>query len=599
MFLRLKFATLMTLIVSLLVISACGQNEEKVTATSIPEATKVGTSVGTPNPTAAVSQSPTAVPVLSSGGLVKTGTILDTAITAPYYELDNVRYGGTFKEALSYSSGNLDPKFNNQNISTDSAYVYETLTTWAPNQGDRLYHLEGNLADSWKISDDLTTYTFTLHKGIKWQNIAPVSGREFVADDVVFSLNRYREKDSYWVASYDQIASITAPDKYTVVIKVKEPTAWAINDLFPNIQWVVAPELVKESGGDLGTKMVGTGPYLLKEYGFRRGGTYVRNPDYWKKDLKGNVLPYTDAIETVFITDNATAVAGYRTSQIDRAGNLATEDILNLAKSIPGLRIYSSTTPTRFGISFNTRVKPWSDVNVRRAFNMALDKEKFINQVITVQGNWEWAGPLPWSLISDKPLTSADLGPYYQYNPEESKKLRVQAGFSDGKIKVSTPILFGTPGYHVPRMPVLQALWKKEGIDIEIQAADRAVFQDAYYKREQKDLSLTFQNTGDYTLNWYAQNKFRFTNFQNTSWINDPEVEKVAAAVKVTTDPAKLKEYAKFLWDFETLGSWVIWAPAEPTYIANSPHVRSDTSRQGFTNHAPMRWLSDAPRTTP
>ena len=206
---------------------------------------------------------------------------------------------------------------------------------------------------------------------------------------------------------------------------------------------------------------------------------------------------------------------------------------------------------------------------------------------------------MPWSFITDKPLTLEDLGPYYKYNSDESKKLRIKAGLPDGKIKVSSPILFGTPGYHVPRMPVLQALWKAEGIEIEIQPADRALFQDVYYKREQRDLSLTFQNTGDYTLNWYAQNKFRFTNFQNTSWINDPEVERVAAAVKVTTDPAKLKEYAKFLWDFETLGSWVMWVPAEPTYTASSPHVRSDTSRQGFTNHVSLRWLSDAPRTSP
>ena len=72
-----------------------------------------------------------------------------------------------------------------------------------------------------------------------------MNGREVVADDVVFSFNRYMEKDSVWLPAYSAVESVTAPDKYTVVIKLKEPTAWALNDLFPNIQYVIPPELVK------------------------------------------------------------------------------------------------------------------------------------------------------------------------------------------------------------------------------------------------------------------------------------------------------------------------------------------------------------------
>ncbi len=61
---------------------------------------------------------------------------------------------------------------------------------------------------------------------------APVNGREMVADDVLFNIKRYSDKDAVEAAAYAQIESATAPDKYTVVLKLKEPNAWAFNELF-------------------------------------------------------------------------------------------------------------------------------------------------------------------------------------------------------------------------------------------------------------------------------------------------------------------------------------------------------------------------------
>lgn len=585
------------LLVSGIIAAACGGAEEKNAAVT-PQPTAASTPAPSPTaPTAPGTPSPTAATGGLKGG---TGTVLDTAIRLPQYELDNLRYGGTIRFADTYSAGNLDPKVNNQNIVTFSGYFFEALTIWNPNLNDNLSHLAPNLAESWKVSDDFKTYTFSLRQGVKWHNLPPVNGRELVADDVVFSLNRYREKDSVWAGAYSVADSIAATDKYTVVIKLNEPTAWALNDLFPNSQWIIPPEVLKDPKGNIGLTAIGTGPFILSDYAFRRGGTLVRNPDYWKKDIKGNRLPYVDRIDDIYVTDTATIIAGYRTGQFDTGGGLfTTVDYINLIKSMPQMRLYNTRIPNWYGVAFNTRKAPWDNVNVRRAFNMALDKVKFIEQQISVPGNYQFAGPLPWIHVSDKPFTFDDLGPYYKYNPAESKRLRIEAGFPDGKIKVATPMVFGTGGTNILGTPVLQQLWKLEGIEMAIQQEPPAISRDIYYNRSWEDLGQTFQNTGDYSLNWFAQNKFKFENFQNSSWINDPEVQRTVKQIQVTTDPIKLRQYARFLWDFDTLGVWNIWFPGEPSLSVTGPRIRNNAVRQGFTNAVLFQWLTDGPRTSP
>lgn len=591
------FSLLVGFILALGLLGACGSDEAEPTVTV---GTVTATSQPSPQTTAAPSVTPGTDPGIgASTKRVNTGTVLDRAMPSRNPQLEDVRYGGTMKEVVTYSSGNIDPKFNNQNIVGSTKPVYESLIIWEPNPNDILFHYAPHLADKWEISEDFLTYTFSIRRGIRFHNISPVNGREMVANDVVLSLRRYMESDSTWSGAYRIVDSVKEVDKYTVEIKLKEATAWGINDLFPNTQYILPAELIAGKSTDIGTTFIGTGPYLAKSYTFRRGSSYVRNPDYWKKDPKGRALPYLDAIEMTFITDAATTIAAFRTGQADSGGSFTVDDVINLATSLPSLQITASDFPARWGFAFNTRNVPWSDVNVRRGISMKTDKIRFVQQYSAIPNNWEITGPFPKAFWGEGALTLEDFGPYYQYKPQEGNRLLEEAGFSGGRIKVEAPLLYATPGYHIVRAQVLQELWKKEGIEVTIQPADRAVYQDVYYKREQKDLAITHQNTGDWSLNWFAQNKFQKDAFQNTSWINDPEVERVVREIKLTTDPAKLKEYAKFLWDFETLGVYNVWLPTEYSYSTISGRVRNFPGTQGFLYIWEHHWLADAPRTTP
>ncbi len=593
----MKIILVISSLFALLLAAACGNSETETvqTPTQIP----AGTSVA-PTAAAQATSVPTA-PVASARDLTKE-QVLARALDIPQENLSGLKYGGIYRFANTATPPVLEPRIAQVSGMADQGrWFYEKIVAWAPDPSKDISILGAGIAEKFEISTDVKTYTFTLRKGIKWQNVAPVNGRELVADDVVFNLNRYREKDAATATNYAQVESVKAVDRYTVAVTLSEPNAWAIDDLFGRAEFIVSPELVAQSGGSLGTTAIGTGPFILKKWASREGGTLVRNPDYWKKDRLGNVLPYLDGVEFKIINEIATRIAAFRTGQLHNPGGITVDDAVNIYRSDPRVNIYKGAGSSH-GMAFNTKKAPWNDVRVRRAFGMALDKEKAINSVAASSTFWQYNMPLPWELISDEPFTPDKLGPYYKFNPTEAKKLLTEAGFADGKIKVASPMPVSTgAAARVALTLVIQQLYKDQGIDFGILPQDSATYNTAYYQRVHEDLATTHQITGDFSINWYAQNKFKVGAIQNSSFIDNPDVEKTIRDIKITTDPAKLRTLGKSLWDFETNGAWTIWWPTEYAIAVYDPKMKNLMERRGSNQRSRPEdfWMSDATRTSP
>src|ERR671922_951448 len=174
--------------------------------------------------------------------------------------------------------------------------------------------IEPDLAERWEELGD-TTYVFHLRQGVKWHNKPPVNGREFVAEDVKFTYDRFlTEKANGNRYLLDSVDRIEVVDRYTVKFVLKEPFVWFINVLgTPRSMWIIAPEVVQQYG-DLKKpeSAIGTGPFLLDRYEPNVKTVFKRNPDYFLKDQ-----PYIDGVEWLVLEDESTGLAMYRTGQLD------------------------------------------------------------------------------------------------------------------------------------------------------------------------------------------------------------------------------------------------------------------------------------------
>jgi len=161
----------------------------------------------------------------------------------------------------------------------------------------------------------------------------------------------------------------------------------------------------------------------------------VRNPDYYLKDKDGRQLPYVDAVRLLFTKDPATDTALFRTRQLD-VMRVSTLDVLYaLMKTVPDMQLYRvpSFGWGDYGVSMALDKAPYSDVRVRQALSMAVNRE-VVAEVIN-RGDAALYGPFPWALAGytkRADYTYASLGPNYEYNVKKAKELLAAAGYPKG-----------------------------------------------------------------------------------------------------------------------------------------------------------------------
>jgi peptide/nickel transport system substrate-binding protein len=168
--------------------------------------------------------------------------------------------------------------------------VWDYKMAWHPSQ-----HMKGQLAERWEFTDPCT-HVVHLRKGIHWQDIPPANGREFIADDVVFHFNRlyglgggFTKPSPFRVEiSFQDLISVTATNKYTVVFKFKTPNPEFIMGTLYGVyqgRCMENPEAVRK-WGNLSDwhHAIGTGPFILKDFVSGSSATLIKNPNYWGHD---------------------------------------------------------------------------------------------------------------------------------------------------------------------------------------------------------------------------------------------------------------------------------------------------------------------------
>ena len=280
----------------------------------------------------------------------------------------NAKPGGILRVALQADPAELDPHLTSLTAAWHVIeHVYEGLA--AP---DASLAPVPVLAESWDISEDGLTYTFNLRQGVKFHN-----GRDFVADDVVYSINRIIDPATASPSSSDfvGVASIEAPDAATVVFTLSAPDASFLAKLMGPSIVIVAQEVVEENS-DLMQTMVGTGPFTFVEYIPNTLLTVERNAEYWD-----NPLPFLDGIEFTVTTEPTSRRTALVQGSADFIEYAPFQD-MPIFEADESIQVFGNQNTNIRYMGVNVLREPFDKPEVRQAIAMVIDREPIIQAAI-------------------------------------------------------------------------------------------------------------------------------------------------------------------------------------------------------------------------
>jgi peptide/nickel transport system substrate-binding protein/oligopeptide transport system substrate-binding protein len=351
-------------------------------------------------------------------------------------------------------------------------------------------------AESWKVSDDGQTYTFTIREGLKFADGSPATAQDF-ADSINRALQP--ETASYGAAfqlqhvvgsadvangDAETASGITVVDDRTLEITTDQTVPYFLAQLTFVGTFAVPVAFVEQQGDAWTDQAFGTGPFRVKEWQHNQKLILEPNPYYWAGPVG------VSEIELPFIQDSETAYQLFRTGDLDIMGSQQ--------NPVPAARVPEvSSSPefhqvasyaTRY-VGFNNMKAPFDNLNVRRAFGMAVDKTTLAEKVLSGA-----VGP------TDRILPPGFPGSQYPitglaFDPEAAKAELEKAGYGASNPFPQVTFTYGVEGDNERVATFLQQQWKDNlGVDVVLEPLELATFS--------KNLDTTYL-TPDQGLEFY------------------------------------------------------------------------------------------------
>jgi len=421
------------------------------------------------------------------------------------------------------------------NLGTEPAAIDPAITTGIPEANIELQVFDGltriddknvpqpAIAESWTISADLKTYTFTL-RDATWTNGTPVTADDFeyawkralspeLASEYAYQLyyiyggqafNTSIKVDSkYYVQAVDakgnpltkkegdkdvavpdmtkeidpsKDVGVKAVDAKTLQVDLQSPTVYFLNlTAFPTLMPVCkAVVSTNDKWASDPTNYVTNGPFKLTEWSHNEKMVFEKNPTYWDKDkVKLTKITY------YMVEDSTTALSMFQSGQLDASSTVPIAELPKLVASgdaqiLPYLGTYY--------YQVNVTKKPFSDVRVRKALNLAIDR-KSITQSITQGGQIPALAYVPYGIADALPgsdFRKASQEGFYKDNDiATAKALLAEAGYPDGKGFPAFILLYNTSNAHKSIAEAIQEMWNKNlGITCTLKSEEWGVYLD-------------------------------------------------------------------------------------------------------------------------
>ena len=455
-------------------------------------------------------------------------------------------------------------------------------------------NVTGDLASGWEWPDP-TTVVFSLHRGVRWPDEAPVNGRDLTAEDVRVAHEALRAEGRWQAAKYDAVERIEADDaNHTIAFQLHRPAAYLLNemtsplDVIVPAEAIVDPELIPSW-----RKTVGTGPFTLTDNSALGTWTLTRNPTYFKQDpATGAALPYLDQVQG-FDFLRLSASTGAPTLALDEwaAGRVESIQLSNRADAAAALDVQpdavQQVTPPTPGaapwLSFRSLDSgPYADPRVRAALSQALDRPALAADLYDglaapdTGQNWAFVADhsTDWG-FREWPWEQNELGTAYQFDTVAANSLLAAAGFSGGApltITIDAPAESTPGGGPAPFDPhgrvvdAVAAQWERSfGSAVRIERAERAWTQEdlgngltGFRLEINAEAAILYQPGFAYGVDpdEPTYQRMHSASTANLSGINDADIDRWSVAQRETTEAS---ERSDLLERIRTKESEAVW----------------------------------------
>lgn len=480
----------------------------------------------------------------SLAAIVAVGFVIGVCLLGPRGIESAPTRGGKVVFAARQDIYSLDPQMAKWGSERKILLQFtDTLVVIKPEDG-KVYP---GLAESWDIAPDGKSFIFRLRKNVKFHDGTPLD-----ANAVKFTFDRIQEPASAGTvarALMAQYEGCDVIDSHSVRVRFKQRYGAFLSLVSLTPLAPVSPTAVKKLGAEFGSRPVTTGPFMVKEWVPKSHVTMVRNPDYnWASPIRKHQGPaYIDEVVWRIVPETATRTAVLETGEVTIAEDLAYADVARLQKnaSLRTLRGVPAGTP--WLIFPNFQRFPTSELAVREALHYVVNKPAIAKTVFQGQSDPAWSALQPTT-----PSFIPASQEAFAHNPAKAKKVLEDAGWKPGpdgirvkdgkRLELSWPV--GTGGGFEEIAPLVQAMAREAGIDIQLREMTRAQLNEAQMRGEHHigEVIWFYPDPSILTTLFHSAGLTTF----NKARLSDPEMDKMLEQAATTVDERqRLELYRK------------------------------------------------------
>ncbi len=400
-------------------------------------------------------------------------------------------------------------------------------------------------AFGWQHSEDGKTWTFNLRPEARWSDNTQVTAADFV-----YAWHRLADPATAAPSAnlLERIGLINAPevirgklspeklgiqaiDKQTLQIKLEKPLPYFLR-LLAMTPLMPAKQKVLEKYGKSWTQpehFISNGPYVLKQWVVNERVEAKKNNFYWNH--KNTVIRQVTYLP---IASPGAEYQRFQAGEINYTNFVPLSHYKAITEKKPEI-LHSRGLPGTYIYSFNTRIKPFDNINVRKALSLALDRH-LIAEAVVGQGQIPAYTVVPDSLSNYQPLIPATARETQLERNKRAKKLLAEAGYSPER-PLNVTVLYNTSESHQTVALAIASMWKQLGVNVTLQNMEWNAYRDSK-QRGQFQISRSYAIAG-YNDPSALLDRFHSGHPENESGYSNPELDKLLDKARSMMNPVE------------------------------------------------------------